>query len=117
MKLLRIFQFAFGSCHHSHLSRVFTIDKRTYQVCFECGQEFDYSWALMRRIRPSVANAAYAALNSTRHARVPVVQSPHGAGVAIRLLHNVSYLAQTPKPAPVILYFPECVVRAATADS
>jgi hypothetical protein len=42
MKFLRrIFQFAFGSCHHGQMSRVFTIRKRTYQVCFECGQEFD----------------------------------------------------------------------------
>jgi hypothetical protein len=47
MKLrLWIFQSAFG-CHHSQLSRVFTIKKRTYQVCLECGQEFGYSWTLM----------------------------------------------------------------------
>ena len=38
--LLWIFRFAFG-CHHSQMSRVFTIRKRTYRVCFECGQEFD----------------------------------------------------------------------------
>jgi hypothetical protein len=82
-QLLRIFQLAFGSCHHSHLSRVFTLEKRTYQVCFECGQEFDYCWALMRRVQPSVANDAYAPLNTARHAQVPVVQSPHGAGIAI----------------------------------
>jgi hypothetical protein len=44
--VLRIFQFAFG-CHHSQMSRVFTIKKRTYRVCFKCGQEFDYTWALM----------------------------------------------------------------------
>lgn len=37
--LLRIFQFAFG-CHHGHLSRVFTIKKRTYKVCLDCGEEF-----------------------------------------------------------------------------
>ena len=42
--LLWIFQFAFG-CHHRQLSRVFTIKKRTYQVCVECGREFEYSWA------------------------------------------------------------------------
>lgn len=41
--LLWIFRFAFG-CHHSRLSGVFTIKKRTYQVCLECGQEFEYSW-------------------------------------------------------------------------
>ncbi len=33
-------QFAFG-CHHRHLSRVFTIKKRTYKVCLDCGHEFD----------------------------------------------------------------------------
>ena len=44
--LLWILQFVFG-CHHSQLSRVFTIKKRTYQVCVECGREFEYSWELM----------------------------------------------------------------------
>jgi hypothetical protein len=34
-----ILRFAFG-CHHRHLSRVFTINKRTYRVCFDCGGEF-----------------------------------------------------------------------------
>jgi hypothetical protein len=38
--LLKIFQFFFG-CRHRHLSRVFTIKRRTYKVCFDCGQEFD----------------------------------------------------------------------------
>jgi hypothetical protein len=37
--LLWILQFAFG-CHHGHLSRVFTIKKRTYNVCLDCGHEF-----------------------------------------------------------------------------
>lgn len=37
--------FVFG-CHHS-LSRVFTIRGRTYQVCCDCGAEFDYSWEHM----------------------------------------------------------------------
>lgn len=41
MKFLRsIFQILYG-CHHKHLSRVFTIKKRTYRVCLECGKEFD----------------------------------------------------------------------------
>jgi len=34
-----MFQFAF-CCHHSHMSRVFTIKKRTYKVCLDCGEEF-----------------------------------------------------------------------------
>ncbi|MGA2964738.1 MAG: hypothetical protein ABSD64_00900 [Terriglobales bacterium] len=48
------FQFAFG-CHHRHRSGVFTIKKRTYQVCLKCGREFEYSWPLMHSIRPNVA--------------------------------------------------------------
>ncbi len=39
--------FLFG-CHHSNLSRVFTIDGRTYRVCLSCGAEFDYSLKYMR---------------------------------------------------------------------
>jgi hypothetical protein len=38
--LLRLFQFVVG-CRHRQMSRVFTIKKRTYRVCFECGEEFD----------------------------------------------------------------------------
>lgn len=38
--LRRVIQFVFG-CRHRHLSRVFTINQRTYKVCFDCGQEFD----------------------------------------------------------------------------
>ena len=42
MNARRLFEFLFG-CHHSSLSRVFTIGRRTYCVCCECGAEFDYS--------------------------------------------------------------------------
>jgi hypothetical protein len=38
--LLWIFRFVFG-CHHRHQSRVFTIKRRTYKVCFDCGEEFE----------------------------------------------------------------------------
>lgn len=38
--LLGLFQFLFG-CRHRHMSRVFTIKRRTYKVCFDCGREFD----------------------------------------------------------------------------
>jgi len=51
-RLLWVFQFAFG-CHHQ-LSGVFTIQKRTYRVCLECGEEVEYSWALMHSLPSSV---------------------------------------------------------------
>jgi hypothetical protein len=55
-----IFETLFG-CHHSQLSRVFTIKKRTYRVCFECGREIDYSWERMHSQRPLVSDRAYPA--------------------------------------------------------
>ena len=42
MKMTTLLNFLFG-CHHSNLSRVFTIRRRTYRVCCDCGAEFDYS--------------------------------------------------------------------------
>jgi len=70
--LLSIFQFAFG-CQHSQLSRVFTIKNRTYQVCFGCGREFEYSWAQMHSLELNVTDSAYTPLNSTEHTEVSVV--------------------------------------------
>jgi hypothetical protein len=72
MKLLWIFQLIFG-CHHSQRSSVFTIKQRTYQVCLECGQEFEYSWELMRSMRSNVAASTYAPLNSTGHSEAAVL--------------------------------------------
>lgn len=40
-------------CRHEARSRVFTIDGRTYQVCCECGREFEYSWETMSVKRPA----------------------------------------------------------------
>jgi len=56
--LLWVFQFVFG-WGHGQLSRVFMIKKRTYQVCFECGREFEYSWELMHSMRSNAADNAY----------------------------------------------------------
>ena len=43
MKYLKaVLEFLFG-CHHHGLSRVFTIAGRSYQVCCDCGAEFNYS--------------------------------------------------------------------------
>ena len=41
-KLVATLDFLFG-CHHGHLSRVFTINRRTYRVCCDCGAKFKYS--------------------------------------------------------------------------
>jgi hypothetical protein len=38
--------FAFG-CHHAKLSRVFTLEGRSYKVCCSCGARFDYSLRTM----------------------------------------------------------------------
>ena len=45
-RLMFALDFLFG-CHHSHLSRVFTIDSRSYKVCCDCGAKFGYSLASM----------------------------------------------------------------------
>jgi hypothetical protein len=44
-------EFAFG-CHHRTLSRVFTIDGRTYKVCCGCGERFPYSLRTMSIVTP-----------------------------------------------------------------
>ncbi len=59
--LARVVDYLFG-CHHENLSRVFTINKRCYRVCCDCGASFDYCLTTMR--------AAIAARCSTpRHTR------------------------------------------------
>ncbi len=44
--LATVFDFLFG-CHHSNLSRVFTIRRQTYRVCCDCGTAFKYSLETM----------------------------------------------------------------------
>ena len=44
--LANVIEFAFG-CHHTNLSRVFTIEGRSYKVCCNCGAKFDYSFQTM----------------------------------------------------------------------
>lgn len=62
---------AFG-CHHRQRSGVFTIKQRTYQVCLKCGEEFEYSWALMRSVRSNDADNIPAPANGIRQATAPV---------------------------------------------
>ena len=44
--LLAILDLLFG-CHHVHLSRAFTLQGETYQVCCDCGAKFAYSLETM----------------------------------------------------------------------
>jgi len=60
-----VLQFAFG-CHHRQRSGVFTIKKRTYQVCLKCGQEFEYSWALMHAIESNAGDNPHVPIPLTR---------------------------------------------------
>ena len=60
--LFSVFQFAIG-CHHRQRSAVFTIKKRTYQVCLKCGQEFEYSWVLMHPVPSHLASGPHLPLN------------------------------------------------------
>jgi hypothetical protein len=48
--LIAIFGLFFG-CQHGQLSRVFTIEGRTYRVCCNCGSKFDYSLEKMSMVR------------------------------------------------------------------
>ena len=55
--ITNLLNFVFG-CHHINLSRVFTIRRRTYLVCCNCGAEFDYSLAAMSISRAQVQRGA-----------------------------------------------------------
>lgn len=56
-------------CHHSDLSRVFTIKHRTYQVCLGCGRELDYSLSLMHIVPSQTPRDAHDCANARRAAR------------------------------------------------
>ena len=49
--MLTVLDFLFG-CHHRKLSRVFTIGRKTYRVCCDCGATFNYSLDAMRMESP-----------------------------------------------------------------
>jgi hypothetical protein len=51
------FHWFFG-CHHQDRSRVFTIEKRTYQICLDCGHEITYLWEQMGALKPSTASGS-----------------------------------------------------------
>jgi len=73
MKPLRwILRSTFG-CRHRQISRVFTIKRRTYRVCFECGQEFEYSWASMHPVLSGAAASVGAPLDQAGRAEIPAI--------------------------------------------
>ena len=56
--LANALEIAFG-CHHTKLSRVFTIEGHSYKVCCDCGASFRYSLETMsivhrRRLFPAL---------------------------------------------------------------
>jgi len=66
-----MFQFTF-CCHHGHFSRVFTIKKRTYKVCLDCGEEFVLPNPYHKPV-PSVADYNRAQLQANRRADLSVI--------------------------------------------
>jgi len=63
----------FFGCHHRELSRVFTINKRTYQVRFNCGLEIDYSLARMVSLAPGASANQLVPLNHRRRVQAPII--------------------------------------------
>ncbi len=66
-RLMTVLDFIFG-CHHRHLSRVFTIDRRTYRVCCDCGAKFIYSfdYMCMERSVPGIWGRLDAVIQTNR---------------------------------------------------
>lgn len=55
--LANVLEYAFG-CRHRRLSRVFTLNGRSYKVCCDCGAKFTYSLRTMSIVhRPSLLPA------------------------------------------------------------
>lgn len=63
---------AFG-CHHRRLSRVFTVEGRSYKVCCDCGAKFAYSWQTMSIVRRPRLFPAWRRLRAQRRHRREVV--------------------------------------------
>ncbi len=38
-------------CRHSHVTRPFTLRRKTYEVCLDCGHEIPYSLATMSQVK------------------------------------------------------------------
>jgi len=72
-------EFAFG-CHHAKLSRVFTVEGRSYKVCCDCGATFDYSLRTMSIMPHRKFFSALKRLRARRrHDRRKLQELPSGA--------------------------------------
>jgi hypothetical protein len=47
--LVFLYDFMFG-CGHEHVTRPFTLNRRTYKVCLDCGKQIYYSPVTMRQL-------------------------------------------------------------------
>jgi len=68
-------EFAFG-CHHAKLSRVFTLEGRSYKVCCSCGATFDYSLRTMSMIPHRTLLSAFRRLRARRKLNRKKVPQP-----------------------------------------
>jgi hypothetical protein len=50
--VLNFFSRIFFGCTHSRVTRPFTIDAETYEVCLDCGKQIYYSAQEMRPLTP-----------------------------------------------------------------
>jgi hypothetical protein len=76
--MLRFWKWMFG-CHHQRMSWPITLDNRTYEVCCDCGAEFDYSWEMMAVQHPATS-ATPRHKWRTRASSMPVARkSRHGS--------------------------------------
>ena len=80
MEIVMVLLNSIFGCHHRQLSRIFTINSRSYRVCCKCGKEFAYSLENMtvrRRPRASQTAAIAASQPGTHRASTTeAVESP-----------------------------------------
>jgi hypothetical protein len=72
-------EFAFG-CHHTKLSRVFTIEGHSYKVCCGCGAHFEYSLETMsitthRKLFPALRRLRASRIHRRRRFRRTAARS------------------------------------------
>ena len=110
--LLWVFEFVFR-CRHRELSRVFTIKQRRTRSASSADASSSVrkldATALTGRLGVTLQG-----LKSRSNPEFDTSRRDQGMGSSIP---DVSYLAQTRKSPPVILYSVECVARATTPNS